>query len=170
MFRLAVDLKRGIQMAVETKVTLSDEVVSKIQGLVRINIDSESGFNEAAQNVDDTAMASLFSELGAQRAQNATILQDYVAWNGETPADEGTYAAAFHRVWLNVRSKFSGGDAHAVLCEAERGEDCIKEAYEDVLKQTAGSAMNDVLTRQYANVKAGHDRIRDLRDSFAKKQ
>jgi uncharacterized protein (TIGR02284 family) len=55
-----------------------------------------------------------------------------------------------------------------VLVEAERGEDQIKRAYEDALVRTAGSAMNDVLTRQYARVKSGHDRIRDLRDHFAK--
>jgi len=59
----------------------------------------------------------------------------------------------------------SGGDAYAVLAEAERGEDQIKHAYEDVLQETAGSAMNDVLQSQYAIVKAGHDKIRDLRDA-----
>jgi len=34
-----------------------------------------------------------------------------------------------------------------------------------VLIATAGIAVNDVLTRQYANVKAGRDRVRDLRNS-----
>ena len=63
----------------------------------------------------------------------------------------------------------NGGDPYVILIEAERGEDHIKEAYEEVLKETAGSAMNDVLTDQYAAVKAGHDKVRDLRDSFAKK-
>jgi uncharacterized protein (TIGR02284 family) len=39
--------------------------------------------------------------------------------------------------------------------------------YEEVLKETAGSAVNDVLTRQYAKVKAGHDQVRDLRNAYA---
>ena len=60
----------------------------------------------------------------------------------------------------------TNGDAYVVLIEAERGEDHIKEAYEDVLKATAGSAMNDVLQAQYARVKAGHDKVRDLRDAY----
>jgi uncharacterized protein (TIGR02284 family) len=52
------------------------------------------------------------------------------------------------------------------LAEAERGEDHIKRAYEDVLTETAGSPMNGVLQVQYSQVKAGHDKVRDLRDAM----
>ena len=58
-------------------------------------------------------------------------------------------------------------DSYLMLVEAERGEDAIKQASETVLRANAGSAMNDVLTRQYATIKSGHDRIRDLRDQLA---
>ena len=156
-------------MPIETKYELSEKTIDKLQELVRINIDSDQGFSEAAEQIEDLTVASLFRELGSQRAQNSAQLQEYVAWNGEKPVDDGSYAAAFHRTWLNLRSQLNGGDAHVVLIEAERGEDQIKRAYEDALKETAGSAMNDVLTLQYANVKAGHDRIRDLRDAYADK-
>jgi uncharacterized protein (TIGR02284 family) len=37
--------------------------------------------------------------------------------------------------------------------------------YEDVLTETAGSAVHDVLQHQYAKVKAAHDVVRDLRDA-----
>jgi len=59
----------------------------------------------------------------------------------------------------------SGGNVHAILSEAERGEDAIKKAYEEVLIETAGSAVNDVLTRQYAIVKAGRPSARYARES-----
>ncbi len=155
-------------MSVETKTNLNKKTVSQLQDLIRINIDSEEGFQEAAKQIEDVSVTGVFTELAAQRTQNATELQDFVQWNGEKPRDEGSYAAAFHRTWLDLRSMLSGGDTHAILSEAERGEDSIKQAYEEALKDTAGSAVNDVLTRQYANVKAGHDRIRDLRDHYAK--
>ncbi len=72
--------------------------------------------------------------------------------------------AAVHRTWINVRELLTSNDANAILSEAERGEDHIKSAYETVLRNTAGSAVNDVLTRQYAQVKASHDRVKMLRD------
>ncbi len=75
-----------------------------------------------------------------------------------------------HRAWINVRSKLNSGDPHVVLVEAEFGEDQIKDAYEDALEQTTGNAMNAVLQKQYSQVKAGHDRIRDLGDLYANRK
>ena len=93
-------------------------------------------------------------------------LQNYVEWNGKDAEDDGSVMAAMHRIWLDVRALFSDGDSYSILAEAERGEDEIKEAYEEVLKDTAGSAMNDVIQAQYVRVKKQHDQIRDLRDAF----
>jgi uncharacterized protein (TIGR02284 family) len=67
-------------------------------------------------------------------------------------------------MWMSIREQFSSNNLYAVLAEVERGEDQIKHAYEQALRSTAGSAMNDVLTRHYTQVKSAHDRIRDLRD------
>lgn len=156
-------------MSLETKQTLNDKTISKLQKLIRSNIDSYDGFRESADQIDDPMVAALFREMAADRSTLAAELQDYVTWNGDEAAEDGSYAAAIHRTWIDIRSMLSGGDAYAILCEAERGEDQIKAAYEDVLKETAGSAMNDVLQHQYAQVKAGHDRIRDLRDAFKAK-
>lgn len=156
-------------MALETKTTLTDETIAKLQKLIRANIDSYNGFHESAEEIDDAKVAALFKELGDQRSAMASKLQEVVEFNGAEAEDDGSVAAKTHRVWINIRSKINGGDPHVILIEAERGEDHIKEAYEEVLKETAGSAMNDVLTDQYAAVKAGHDKVRDMRDAYAKK-
>lgn len=151
----------------ESKQHLRDETIDKVQDLIQINIDSENGFAEAADKVKDTKIATLFRQLGTERSANAKELQTIVEWNGEKARESGSFSAAAHRAWLNVRAALNGGDASVILSEAERGEDAIKDMYEDVLKSTAGSAVNDVLTHQYAKVKAGHDKVRDLRDAYA---
>ncbi|QEG42010.1 PA2169 family four-helix-bundle protein [Roseimaritima ulvae] len=156
-------------MSLETKSTLSEETVNKLQKLIRANIDSYDGFRESAEEIADNRVASLFRELAAERSAMATELQQHVEWNGKEAEDDGSVAASVHRTWIDIRSKLNGGDAYVILIEAERGEDHIKEAYEDVLKATAGSAMNDVLQAQYARVKAGHDKVRDLRDAYKAK-
>jgi uncharacterized protein (TIGR02284 family) len=66
---------------------------------------------------------------------------------------------------MDLRAAFGAG-THAMLSEAERGEDYIKGKYEEILKGTAGSAVTDVLNRQYRAVKIAHDRVRDLRDTY----
>lgn len=153
-------------MTLETKLNLEAGTLDKLQKLIRANIDSNDGFQEAAKVILDAPVASLFRRLASERAKNAEELQTYVNWNGQEAEEDGSVAAYVHRVWIKVRSILSVNDTHAILSEAERGEDHIKHAYEDVLKETAGSAMNDVLQRQYANVKAGHDQILKLRNEL----
>lgn len=153
----------------ETKQNLKEETIAHLKSLIRINLDSVEGFRHASEHVDETQVASLFRELREQRENFASELKSFVEFNdGEAP-ESGTIMAVVHRIWLDLRAKLNGGDAHVVLCEAERGEDYIKKDYEDALTATAGSAMNDVLTQQYAVVKRGHDRVRDLRDSYQQK-
>lgn len=154
----------------ETKTTLPKETVDKLSQLVQINRDSATGFQEAADAIDDKTLASEFRVWAVDRTRQADELNVLVEVNnGEAPADR-SWSAAAHQAWLNFRSALSGGDAYVVLAEAERGEDTIKEKYEDVLKDTAGSAVNDILQQQYATVKAVHDRVRDLRDARKNKK
>ncbi len=153
-------------MSLETKSDLREETVAGLQKLIRYNIDSYDGFREAAEEVEDTRLKTLFAAIAQERSEMASELQNFVEWNGTHAEDDGSVMAAVHRAWIEVRALFSGGDSYAILAEAERGEDEIKEAYEEVLKETAGSAMNDVLQAQYARVKKQHDQVRDLRDAF----
>jgi len=154
----------------ETKTNLDSITLKKLQELVQINLDSEKGFNEVSHDIKDKSIASVFTELGSQRRKNATELKELMTWNGEVPVLDGSYLAAFHRAWISLRELISGGSTDAILSEAERGEDAIKKAYEDILIATTGSAVNDVLTRQYAIVKAGHDRVREMRNSHHSSQ
>jgi len=156
-------------MSLETKSDLNETTIAKLQELIRVNIDSYNGFHESAEEMDNEKLSSLFRAIGDERSRMAAELQQCVEYNGEEAVVDGSLAAKTHRVWINIRSKLNGGDPHVILVEAERGEDYIKASYEEILKETAGSAMNDVLTSQYAKVKAGHDKVRDLRDSYAKK-
>lgn len=150
----------------ETKTTLTDKTIETIQGLISVNIDSRDGFKEAAEKVEHNSVAQLFCDLAEQRNQQVSELRTLVHSNDEEAEDAGSMAAAAHRAWMDLRAAFGAG-TQAMLDEAERGEDHIKAQYEEALKECAGSAVTDVLNRQYAAVKNAHDRVRDLRDSFS---
>lgn len=151
-------------MALETKTNLHKDTIKKLQELIQINVDSRDGFLQAAKEIEDLTLSTLFHSLSHQRKEQAEQLAQFVEWNHEKPNRSGSFAAAIHRGWMAVREKMSSNNAYTILAEVERGEDQIKHAYESVLRETAGSAVNDVLTTQYAQVKAAHDRVRDLRD------
>lgn len=149
-------------MAVQS--ALDRNAISNLQTLIRLNVDSADGFKAAADHLKSGRVADAFREMSTERSAQAHELQSLVVMNEEEPREEGSLVAAAHRSWMDLRSAFGGGDV-AILQEAERGEDAIKGEYEKVMKMKELGSVAETLRRQYAKVKAGHDRVRDLRDA-----
>lgn len=145
---------------------LSDDAVERLKDLVRINLDSAKGFETTADQVETASVADLMRSLATQRRSFANDLRQQIRFNMEEVGNEGLIRAKVHRWWIGVRGKVQDGDLHAMLSEAEKGEDAIKDLYQDVLKETMGSPVHPLLQSQYESVKQGHDRMRSMRDSF----
>ena len=153
-------------MSTETTHDMNPDTVKKLTELIQINEDSVKGFESALGSTDDARIQEVFRGVMQDRAKFGEELRAYVQINDGNDDPSGSVSATAHRWWLKAHALFSSDEAVTVLKDAEAGEDAIKHKYEDVLKETAGSPVNDVLTRQYATVKAGHDRVRDLRDAY----
>jgi uncharacterized protein (TIGR02284 family) len=151
-------------MATETKLSLTSASIDVLNDLIQVNLDSRDGFRHAAGEIEQVNISNMFMQLADEREHQAQELKSLVSLNGEEPTKDGSIAAAAHRTWMDLRTALGGG-LQAVLDEAERGEDHIKGKYEDALKQNAGTAASDILHRQFAAVKAAHDRVRDMRDA-----
>lgn len=153
-------------MSNPTSDLLDASTVDKLQKLIRANVDSYDGLLDCGKLVEDETIAKLFRDLAGERASLADELQDHVTWNGKEADEEGSVAAAVHRSWIHLRSMMSGGDPTAILAEAERGESHLQSAYEEVIKETAGSPLNAVLLAHYHLVKSGRERIGNLREAY----
>ena len=147
-----------------TMTQLPEKSIDWLQDLIQLNIDSRDGFKEAADGLKGNRLESLFRGYANERGAQASQLQSLVASNAETPERSGSVAAAAHRTWMDLRSSLGGGD-HAILSEAERGEDHIKEKYEEALNDLGSCSCTTILRSQYSAIKAAHDKVRDLRDS-----
>jgi uncharacterized protein (TIGR02284 family) len=163
------DFKRIKIMAMQTQVQLTSEAVATLQKLIQYNFDSRDGFRHAAESIEEIAVANMFRQLGDERDRQALELQSIVINQGEAPKDSGSLSAAAHRTWMDLRTALGGG-LQSVLDEAERGEDYIKNAYEEALREFHDCPACDVLERQYIAVKAAHDRVRDMRDAHAEEK
>lgn len=146
---------------------MNDKTINQLQDFIRINIDSARGFESAAETIERDDLASLFRQIGTHRAANAAELRGIVNLTDKEAEDSGSIKGTVHRWWLTARGAVQGGDDHAVLAEAERGEDAIKERYEKAISEVPESDVKLVLERQYTEVKQGHDKVRDLRDAVA---
>lgn len=150
----------------ETKLNLNNETISALEELAQINIDSHNILKEASAAIASGPLAALLRRVANTRTAHAEELNSYLRANAETPQEDGTVRGSVHQMWVKFRGAINGGDSEVVFIEAERAEDVIKAKYEKLLVETAGSAMNDVLMRQFREVKQHHDQIRDLRDAL----
>ncbi len=144
------------------------EIVSTINSLIETLKDGQEGFRQAAEAVKDPQLKSLFSEYSLQRSRFAGELQNEARTFGEhDPEQTSSTAGALHRTWINLKSAVTAQDDHAILSECERGEDVAVSEYKKAMDHDLASPIKDIISRQYAEVKSAHDRVRELRDARA---
>ncbi|MGI8480817.1 MAG: PA2169 family four-helix-bundle protein [Chthoniobacterales bacterium] len=147
------------------------ENISALNSVIETLKDGQEGFRQAAEAVKDGQLKSLFNELSLQRSKFAGELQNEVINLGEPkPEDSSSTAGAMHRAWINLKSAITSQDDHAILAECERGEDSAVAEYKKAMEEKElSSPVRDILSGQYTEVKAAHDRVRNLRDASKKR-
>ena len=109
------------------------------------------------------AHAGLFSDDVAHK--KITELQQQVQWLGGDPENTGSTTAAIHRAWINLKSSLGAGDA-SIMAACETGEDTAVSAYKSVLEKALPANIRQIVAEQYEHVRASHDRVKAMRDSF----
>src|SRR5213595_133647 len=142
------------------------EISSVLDELIETLRDGQQGFRQAAESVSDPKLKSLFRDYSDQRSRFVTALQTEARKFGEKePDNDSSAAGALHRGWINLKSTVTGGNEHAILAECERGEDSAVEEFQKAVQDELPPALQEVILRQYGEIKAAHDRIRDLRNA-----
>ena len=137
-----------------------------IDNLIETLKDGQKGFKQAAEGVSNPQLKSLFRDYSQQRSRFATALQSEARQHGETdPETSSSATGALHRGWINLKSAITGGDEHAILAECERGEDSAVEEYKKALDNGLSPSAQELVSRQFSDIKAAHDRIKSLRDA-----
>ena len=146
------------------------EIISTLNNLIETLKDGQEGFKQSASGVDDPQLKTMFDTLSLQRSRFAGELQNEVVNLGEPdPENSSSTTGAMHRTWINIKSAVTNRDRHAILAEAERGEDTAVAAYKDALDHDLPAPIRDIVSRQSAEVKVAHDKVRNLRDAAAQK-
>jgi uncharacterized protein (TIGR02284 family) len=143
-----------------------NDTIKTLNGLIEILKDGEYGFRTSAKDVKAPELARVFERYAKQRAEFASELQARVIALGAKVEKSGSITGSAHRGWINIKSALSTNEPHAVLAEAERGEDAAVAAYRDALEDgDLDQPTRDIVSRQATEVKAAHDQVKQLRDS-----
>lgn len=145
--------------------TTTKDYISTLNGLIETCKDGEEGFRSAAGGVQRADLKQLFNEYSRQRAEFASELQVEVARIGGSPEKSGSVSGAMHRGWIDIKSAISGKNDHAILEEAERGEDIAVKNYRDALASDMPADFLSIVKKQAEKIQKTHNLIRSLRDN-----
>lgn len=142
-----------------------NDTIKTLNDLTEMLKDGEQGYKTAADDAKAPELATAFSRYSRQRAEFASELQARVIALGAKAEKHGSVSGSIHRGWINLKSAVSRNEPHAVLEEAERGEDSAVAAYREALEHAdLDEPTQSIISRQYTQVKAAHDHIKRLRD------
>ena len=140
------------------------EEISTLNTLIATTIDSITGYENSAKDIDNQRFAQIFRERANERQQVVEDLRGEVRRLGGNPEDDGSFLGKTHQRFEDLKAAITGKDEQAVINEVERGEDYLKEKFEAALNSdTLSGDARAVVERCYQSVRSGHDQMSQLK-------
>ena len=138
--------------------------ISTLNTLINTLVDSVTGFEDAAANIEVERFREVFREFASERSRVVEDLRTEVRRLGGNPEDDGSFLGKAHQRFLDLKAAITGRDEQAIINEVERGEDYLKEKFETALNSdTLSGESRAVVERAYQSVRSGHDRVSALK-------
>jgi uncharacterized protein (TIGR02284 family) len=141
-----------------------------LNDLVQINNDRIVGYERAIKELrdEDADLKVLFTGMIGDSHQYKMELAKEISALGEEVDTGTTNSGKIYRLWMDVKSAFTGNDRKTVLANCEFGEDAAQKAYQMALEdEDLPFKIRALISEQKQSLKAAHDRIKSLRDSEA---
>lgn len=148
---------------------IRQDEVTTLNTLTATLIDSVTGFEDAAANLEgNSRLIELFRERASERTRVVEELRGEVRRLGGNAEDDGSFLGKTHQRFLDLKAAITGRDEKAIINEVERGEDYLKEKFENALQMDSLSGeTRTVIERAYQSVKSGHDQVSQLKHGMA---
>ena len=136
-------------------------------GLIKTTLDSMKGYKDACKD-SETQRSAFFGEMASERSQVATQLQQHVRTLGGDPEDDSSLTGAAHRGFMDLKQAVAGTDEKAIIHEVERGEDHLKDKYEQALQDEKLSTQTRQTIQQcFDSVRKGHAKVSAAKTQMA---
>jgi len=146
--------------------THSDDI-STLNTLIATTIDSITGYEDSAKNIDNERLREIFRQRADERQQVVQELRGEVRRLGGDPEEGGSFLGKAHQRFEDLKAAITGRDEKAIINEVERGEDYLKEKFETALNsETLSGESRAVVERAYQSVRSGHDQISQLKHGY----
>ncbi|HXL55661.1 MAG TPA: PA2169 family four-helix-bundle protein [Chitinophagaceae bacterium] len=150
----------------------NDALIDVLNDLVQINNDRIAGYEKAIKDSkpEDSAFHSMFRRMIDESSQYKRELIGAInTLGGEADIRSTTASGKVYRVWMDVKSTFTGRSDLSVLELCEFGEDAAQKAYDEALKSDVEmpAKIREIIVNQKGQLRNAHDTIKRQRDLHA---
>jgi uncharacterized protein (TIGR02284 family) len=144
--------------------TEHSKAISTLNTLIATTIDSITGYEDSAQNIDNERFREIFRSRANERQKVVQQLREEVRRLGGNPEDDGSFLGKAHQRFEDLKAAITGRDEKAIINEVERGEDYLKGKWQAALQSgDLRGETHDLLERCYQSIKSGHDQMSQLK-------
>jgi uncharacterized protein (TIGR02284 family) len=147
-------------------------LVDVLNDLVQINNDRIAGYEKAIKDskAEDAGYHSMFRRMIDESSKyKMELISAINSLGGEAEIRSTTNSGKVYRVWMDIKSTFTGKSETSVLELCEFGEDAAQKAYEEALKSDTemSPSIRELLVNQKEQLRRSHDIIKNQRDLHA---
>jgi len=140
------------------------DTITSLNTLIATTIDSITGYEESAQNIDNERLREIFRQRASERQEVVGELRSEVRRLGGNPEDDGSFLGKAHQRFEDLKAAITGRDEKSIINEVERGEDYLKGKWQAALQSgDLHGETHDLIERCYQSIKSGHDQISQLK-------
>lgn len=140
------------------------EAISTLNTLIATTIDSVTGYEDSAQNIDNERFREIFRQRASERQEVVQQLREEVRRLGGDPEDSGSFLGKAHQRFEDLKAAVTGRDEKSIINEVERGEDYLKEKWQAALQSgSLQGESHDLIESCYQSIKSGHDQMSQLK-------
>ncbi|HKP33907.1 MAG TPA: PA2169 family four-helix-bundle protein [Sphingomicrobium sp.] len=140
------------------------DTITTLNTLIATTIDSITGYEESAQNIDNERLREIFRQRASERQEVVGELRSEVRRLGGNPEDDGSFLGKAHQRFEDLKAAITGRDEKSIINEVERGEDYLKGKWQAALQSgDLHGETHDLIERCYQSIKSGHDQISNLK-------
>ena len=150
----------------------NDALIDVLNDLVQINNDRIAGYEKAIKDTkaENGSYHSMFRRMIDESSQYKRELIGAInTLGGEADTRSTTNSGKVYRVWMDVKSTFTGKSNLSALELCEFGEDAAQKAYDEALKSDVeiSASIREMIVNQKTQLRNAHDTIKRQRDLHA---
>jgi uncharacterized protein (TIGR02284 family) len=142
---------------------IQEEQTKILNELIQVCHDGSIGYSEAAKDVEDDELQTIFNRFSQQRKMYAEELKNEVLTLGGDPVNNRSTEGYLHHQWLKIKSLVASGDTESLIDACKTGEQYAAEVYSShVADANLPSFLREKVIKQYEMIKGAIQQIEDL--------